>query len=255
VLSNAAKFTPAGGRITVRTAATDDGAVIRVRDTGSGIAKDRQQRVFVAFPGEDGGSAHCHGGFGIGLTLAKRVVELHGGAMWLESDGVNSGSEVFVRLPMLPAQADAVAHADAETWTPRLPVQLRILVVEDNVDAAESFQLLLEMGGHDVKVCFNAERALDVVAEFVPHVAFIDIGLPGMNGLELAQRLRRDRRLVRTLLVALSGYGREDDKVATRAAGFDHHLIKPVDLNAVSALLVGQGAALFGSTDASHGLH
>ena len=240
LLTNAAKFTPAGGRITITTQQTADRATIRVRDSGVGISRELQGSVFDLFVQGDGGLARTQGGLGIGLTLAKRIVELHQGTIEVRSEGVGRGSEFIVTLPALPASAQL-----ARPQAPRLTGgsrPLRIMLVEDNPDAAESFTLLLELGGHEVRAADEAREALRLVEDFVPDLAFVDVGLPGIDGYELATRLRAHPSCQSSVLVALTGYGRDEDKRRASEAGFDHHMTKPVDFEAVDHLLANVSA-------------
>jgi CheY-like chemotaxis protein len=247
LLTNAAKFTPAGGRITVTTQQTGDHATIRVRDSGVGIGRELQGSVFDLFVQGDGGLARTQGGLGIGLTLAKRIVELHQGTIEVRSEGVGRGSEFIVTLPALPASAQL-----ARRQAPRLTGgsrPLRIMLVEDNPDAAESFTLLLELGGHEVRAAHEALEALRLVEGFVPDLAFVDVGLPGIDGYELATRLRAHPSCQSSVLVALTGYGRDEDKRRASEAGFDHHMTKPVDFEAVDHLLANVSAPAGGVSE------
>jgi signal transduction histidine kinase/ActR/RegA family two-component response regulator len=237
LLTNAAKFTPDGGHIAVAAERSASGhAVVRIRDTGIGIGPEMQRRVFDLFAQEDGSVARARGGLGIGLTLVKQLVELHGGHVAVASEGRDRGTEFTVTLPALGASADA-AHPAPRDTTDAGVGPLRIMVVEDNPDTAESFGLLLRLSGHDVRVMPRAVDALRLLDEFVADVAFLDIGLPGMDGFELARRLRTDPRVQSMVLVALTGYGRDEDRDEARRAGFDHHMTKPVDIDQLLALL------------------
>ncbi|HEV7735715.1 MAG TPA: PAS domain S-box protein [Candidatus Binatia bacterium] len=242
LLTNAAKFTPANGYVTVTTEEIDGQAVIRVLDTGVGIPREFQSKIFDLFVQADDGLARTNGGLGIGLTLVQRIVAMHGGTVAVRSEGAGRGSEFRVTLPALPADAaPALAPAKAPLAPGGTPI--RILIVEDNPDAAESLRMLFELGGHDVRVANDAQRALAIVDDFAPQIAFLDVGLPGMDGYELAMRLRNHRSCARSLLVALTGYGRDDDKRRAIAAGFDHHQTKPVDFEAIDRLLAAVSAA------------
>ena len=236
LLTNAAKFTPAHGHITLATQQTGTRATIRVRDTGVGIPRDLQPQIFDLFVQADDTLARTAGGLGIGLTLVKRLVSLHDGTVEVRSEGEGKGAEFVVTLPALPASLQLPAPpADARLMAGSKSV--RILLVEDNPDAAESLRVLLELAGHEVRVASDGLRALKVVDEFEPELAFIDVGLPGIDGYELASRLRALPSCRSTLLIALTGYGRDEDKKRASDAGFDHHLTKPVDPQAVNALV------------------
>lgn len=240
LLSNAAKFTPKGGRLTLSVEPNQAGALIRVRDNGVGIPRQSLSRIFELFAQEESTLARSQGGLGIGLTLVKKLVEMHGGHVEIESDGSGAGTEVRFSLPTVAAP-DAGAHASAGSVAPALPaVQLRVLVVDDNVDSAESFRTLLELSGHLVRTAHDGIGALDVVGEFDPDVAFVDLGLPGLDGFGVARRIIQERSKP-PVLIALSGYGREEDKQHTKAVGFEHHMVKPVDYGAVLTCLSALG--------------
>jgi two-component system CheB/CheR fusion protein len=234
LLNNASKFTEVGGRITVTAEPLDGDVVVRVRDTGIGFPAELVPRMFDLFVQGDASLDRRQGGLGIGLTVVRRLVELHDGTIEARSEGPGRGSEFIVRLPALPSGPPAGADEAPEPAASR---PLRILVVEDNVDAAESLRTLLELGGHDVRVAHTGAEALELTERFTPSVAFIDIGLPGVSGYELAPLLRRDRDLRNAVLVALTGYGQDEDKRRAHQAGFDHHLTKPLEFAQLEALL------------------
>jgi PAS domain S-box-containing protein len=224
LLNNAAKYTPPGGRI--QLAAEVDGSmlVVRVSDTGVGIPADMLTKVFDMFTQVGRSIDHSQGGLGIGLTLVRRLLEMHGGSVEAQSPGANAGSTFIVRLPL----AERV-EMPAEPLTPAAAQRLRrILIVDDNHDAAESLSMLLSIEGHDTRVANDGEGALAAVPEFRPDTVFLDIGMPGMNGYETARHLRQAHgRALR--LIALTGWGSEEDRRRAREAGFDAHLVKPVD--------------------------
>ena len=253
LLTNAAKFTPAGGRITLTTQQTGDRATLRVRDSGVGIARELQAKIFDLFVQGDGGLARTQGGLGIGLTLVKRIVELHDGSIEIRSEGVGRGSEFVVTFPALPASA-AVPRASAPARLAGGSRPLRILLVEDNPDAAESFTMLLELGGHEVRAATEASEALRVVDDFAPDIAFVDVGLPGIDGYELATRLRAHPSCHQSVLVALTGYARDEDKRRASEVGFDHHMTKPVDFDAVDRVLANVSAPGGGAADQRPGM-
>jgi signal transduction histidine kinase/CheY-like chemotaxis protein len=226
ILNNAVKYTEPGGSIRV-TARLAYGAVeIRVVDTGIGIAADKMPAVFDMFTQFDASPERTHGGLGVGLALAKRLVQLHGGTITARSDGLGHGSEFTVRLPLATAPADA---ANAEVKQQGRAQSRRVLVVDDNRDFALSLSALLELEGHDVRTTFEATSAETVAAEFRPEIAFLDLGLPNVNGFELARRLRGQPSLNGTVLVAVTGWGKDEDRQRSRDAGFDLHLVKPVE--------------------------
>jgi signal transduction histidine kinase len=229
LLTNAAKFTEEGGQIWLTAHREGDEAVIRVRDTGVGIPAEMLPRVFDLFTQVDRSLDRSQGGLGIGLTLVHRLVTLHGGRITVVSDGPGRGTEFTIRLPVL---ADNVADPNAgggedrpERVTPR-----RVVVVDDNVDSAESLATLLHLSGHDVRTAHDGLAAIDLIREYCPDAVVLDIGLPRIDGYEVARRLRRDASLPSLRLIAMSGYGQDEDRRRSHDAGFDHHLVKPVDL-------------------------
>jgi len=223
VLNNAARFTPAGGEVTISTRRQNEDVLLCIADTGVGIAASQLEQVFEMFSrtGERGAQ-----GLGIGLTVSRRLVELHGGTMWAESDGIARGSRFWVRLPLATGNVETVAGTHRPERRPANG--RRILVVDDNADAAEMLRLLLELDGHRVEVAGDGESALACVQDFEPELAFLDIGLPGMSGHDLARHLRDDPRFATLPLVAVTGWGRDVDREAARRSGFVHHLTKPV---------------------------
>jgi signal transduction histidine kinase/ActR/RegA family two-component response regulator len=243
LLTNAAKYTEPGGRITVRTERHGDEVVIRVRDTGIGIAPEMLPNVFQMFVQERQAIDRARGGLGLGLSIVRSLIELHGGAVSAHSEGRGKGSEFAIRLPVATTASvrrttSAVAAASLAT-TGR-----RILVVDDNVDAAELLSMLLEGLGNTIRVANDPLEALALIDEFRPDVAVLDIGLPVMSGFELARRLRELPHTGGLRLIALSGYGQESDQRRAAEAGFDAHLVKPIEiatLDAVIQRLLGNG--------------
>jgi PAS domain S-box-containing protein len=236
LVNNAAKFTPPGGEIRLTVDREGAHAVLRVRDSGVGLAPEMLQRVFDLFAQADRGLDRAQGGLGIGLTVVRRLVELHGGRVEARSDGLGRGAEFVVRLPALAQAVEAAAPGRAVAAAPA-EKRVRVLLVEDNPDAAETLMMLLQLLGHHVRIAPDGFSALELAATNVPDVILVDIGLPGMDGYEVARRIRADVRLRRVLLVALTGYGREEDKQHAMAAGFDYHLVKPVDPRALQGLV------------------
>jgi PAS domain S-box-containing protein len=242
LLSNAAKYTEPGGRIAVAAAYGDGEVVLRVRDDGIGIAPEMLPRVFDLFAQAERSLARIQGGLGIGLTIVKRLVELHGGRVEASSDGLGTGAEFVVRLPatLVPTiAADAREGTAASATGDDHAEGTRVLVVEDNVDAADSLGALLEVLGHHVQIANDGPRALDLARAHPPDLMLVDIGLPGMDGYEVAREIRRDPRLRHVVLVALTGYGREEDRTRALEAGFDRHLVKPVEPDTLQSLVAG----------------
>jgi PAS domain S-box-containing protein len=252
LLNNAAKYTPRGGRIELAADVEGREAVIRVRDDGIGIPRDMLDRVFEMFVQVDRRIERATGGLGIGLTLVKRLVELHGGRVAAFSPGPGRGSEFVVRLPLPAAQAARRPAAGDAGVVPVRPV--KVLVVDDNRDGADSLAIMLKALGHQVRVEYDGARGAEVAADWHPDIALLDIGLPVLNGYELARRLRAADATRDAVLVAVTGWGQIEDRRRSAAAGFDRHLVKPVDplhlrvlLNAVSAR--GASAARASSVD------
>jgi PAS domain S-box-containing protein len=236
LINNAAKYTEAGGHIWLDAEREGDGVAIRVRDNGLGIQENQLPRVFDMFaqaqqPGEISGSD----GLGIGLAIVRKLVEMHGGTVEAHSPGLRQGSEFVVRLPLVP-ETDAACPLAATMPRGALGGH-RILVVDDNRDAADTLALLLESHGAVTRVVYDGEAALAELDVFMPDTVLLDLGMPGMDGLEVARRLRADPRRASLRLVALTGWGQESDRRRTREAGFDHHLTKPVDFTALQAWL------------------
>ena len=218
----------------------DDEVVLSVRDTGIGISPEVLPRIFDLFVQERQALDRSEGGLGIGLTIVRSLIERHGGTVAARSDGPGKGSEFIIRLPL-------TQRADADVDPPPAPHAaaaaapgagaVRILVVDDNEDGAEMLAAVLDSRGYDTRVAHDASAALSVAAAFAPDVAFLDLGLPVMDGYELAAHLRELPGLAGVRLVAVTGYGQESDRRRTRDAGFDRHLVKPVDLDAIDAAL------------------
>jgi PAS domain S-box-containing protein len=235
LLTNAAKYTPPGGTIRLTACREGGEAVLRVRDNGIGIKPELIGHIFGLFQQADRVPGRVAEGLGIGLSLVRSLAEMHGGSVSAHSEGPSQGSEFVVRLPALPPGA-GLAFPGEEEW-PAVP-PLRVLITDDNVDSAESLATLLRLFGHEVRTAHDGLRALEVVRDFHPQAVFLDIGLPrGMDGYELARRLRGQEGLGRALLVAMTGFGTQDDVRRARAAGFDHHMVKPADPGAIQRLL------------------
>jgi PAS domain S-box-containing protein len=242
LVSNAAKYTEKPSRIWLSVEPREDEVLIRVRDEGVGMTEDELSRVFNLFEQADTSIARTRGGLGIGLTLVKRIVELHGGGVSATSRGLSQGSEFVVRLPLservaAPAGGGAYSGRESARQTGR-----RILVVDDNVDAALSVERLLKQWGHEVQSVFNGPQALEKARAFRPHFVLLDIGMPGMSGYEVARNLRKEPEFEGLVITALTGYGQADDRRRSREAGFNHHLTKPPDPIALAALLTPPGS-------------
>jgi len=234
ILSNATKFTDAGGEISVRTHAENSTAVIEVTDTGAGMVPELLPRIFDLFVQGDRTLDRTQGGLGIGLSIVKRLVKMHGGEVTAESPGLEKGSTFWIRLPRV-----AKPHTeDPEAATFKAPPR-RVLVVDDNVDAANSLAALLNLQGHETRAVYSGREVLECIESFRPHLALIDIGLPKMNGYELAKRLRETADWATLRLIALTGYGQLEDRERARAAGFNDHLVKPVDMPTLERALAG----------------
>lgn len=234
LLNNAAKYTHAGGHIAVRVWKDGDRAIVSVRDDGIGIARDDLTSVFEMFTQVDRSNRLAQGGLGIGLTLVRSLVSMHGGAVHARSDGPGTGSEFIVSLPLHEGAARPADDVDIARQFPRR----RILIVDDNSDAADTLAALLGALGATVSVAYSGRTALEALDPFQPDAVILDVGMPEMDGYEVARRIRatiRDRHL---LLIALTGWGQESDQSRSRAAGFDHHIVKPPDLARLRELLV-----------------
>ena len=228
LLDNAAKYTRRAGRILLSIGREGGEVVLRVRDHGVGMAPELLPHVFDVFVQGQRSLARSQGGLGLGLTLVRRLVELHGGSVGASSPGPGRGSEFTIRLPA-PAEAPSEGTAEAPRAARAPPASRRILVVDDNVDAAKSLARLLKRWGHKVETTFDGPSALQVARSYRPEVVLLDIGMPGMDGFEVARRLRGEPEFEATRLAALTGYGQDEDHRRSREAGFDRHFTKPVD--------------------------
>lgn len=240
-LSNSIKFTDAGGQIAVRLTARPDGrrVSVSVRDSGIGMDHDMLAHVFETFSQADESLDRSQGGLGLGLALAKGLIDLHGGEVRAYSAGPGQGSEFSFVLPLDSGQPGAAPAAPAEQPQPGGGDGMRILVVEDNRDSADTLAELLELWGHDVCVARSGPGGIDAALANPPEVILLDIGLPGMDGFEVARRVRQEPALEGTLLVALTGYGQDEDRHRSLAAGFDEHVVKPVDPHVLRAVIAG----------------
>jgi PAS domain S-box-containing protein len=236
LLNNAAKFTDEGGHIRLKAAEESGEAVIRIRDNGMGLPADLLPRVFDRFTQAKRSPDRLQGGLGLSLALVRNLVEMHGGKVEARSEGLGQGSEFIVRLPLLALAAPGVE--ESQDKPKRLASNaLRVLLVEDNVDSAEMMAFTLRLGGHEVRTAHDGLSALEVACAFRPQVVLCDIGMPGIDGHEVATRLRAQPEFKQTRIIALSGYGQEEDRRRSKEVGFDYHLTKPVEPEALEALL------------------
>jgi CheY-like chemotaxis protein len=235
LLNNAAKFTDKNGRIWLAAEEAGGEAVIRVKDTGIGISAEQLPRLFDMFMQADTSLERSRDGLGIGLTLVRTLVEMHGGTVEAKSDGRGRGSEFVVRLP-IEAGAEAAATA-ARPAAAEVSAGSRVLVVDDNRDGAESLALLLSVGGHEAHVAHDGLAAIEAARRLQPDALLLDIGLPGLNGYEVCRRIRSEPWGSGIVLVAVTGWGQEEDLRRSRDAGSDTHMVKPVDPSRLMALL------------------
>ncbi len=236
LLNNAAKYTDDGGHIRLSAEREGDQIALRVRDTGMGIAPELLPRIFDLFTQADRSLDRSQGGLGIGLSLVQRLVELHQGSVEALSEGLGKGSEFIVRLPVLLSTPPQLSTTTGETDKQSAPAA-RVLVVDDNVDSADMVTLLLQGSGYEVRAAYSAQTALVMASEYRPDIIILDIGLPEMDGYEVARRLRQRAELKDVQLVAVTGYGQDSDRQQSQEAGFDYHLVKPVEPEKLQALL------------------
>jgi signal transduction histidine kinase len=245
ILHNAAKFMEPGGRIVLSVAREDSHAVIKVKDAGMGIPIDLVPKIFDLFSQVHQKSESAHSGLGIGLALVRRLVEMHGGAVSASSQGPGHGTELVVRLPLLGVTS--TPFGPAESKRPPVVSPRRILVADDNNDAVEALALQLQLAGHDVRTANDGMEALEVAESFAPQVVLLDLGMPRMDGYETARQIRQRSWGRGATLVALTGWGQQQDRQRTSAAGFDVHLVKPVtefDLfHAIASARAGQSTS------------
>ncbi|MEO9137423.1 MAG: ATP-binding protein, partial [Casimicrobiaceae bacterium] len=250
LVNNAAKYTPKGGRISLSAAREGDEVVFRIRDSGVGIPPEFLASIFDPFTQVDRTLARSHGGLGIGLTLVRRLVEMQNGSVQVRSEGKNRGSEFTVRLPATTEVATPVAAASASATAPS-PAGLRVLVVDDNRDVADSTASIMRMNGCDVHVAYDGKAALEFVQRLRPDAVLLDIGLPTIDGYLVAEHIRSQPENVSTMIVAVSGYGQDQDRVRSKSVGFDYHVVKPIDptvlAGLVGSLRVSRDAARNGS--------
>jgi CheY-like chemotaxis protein/anti-sigma regulatory factor (Ser/Thr protein kinase) len=237
LLHNAAKFTERGGEIGVTVAGAGESVLVEVRDNGIGMLPEELERVFDMFVQGERTPDRSLGGLGIGLALVRSLVALHGGSVRVDSGGPGMGTTFTVCLPRCSAR-DEPAAGTAEAAGAQ-GARLKVLVVDDNVDAAQVLAMVVGAQGHEVRVEHGSLAALAQAAAFAPDLCLLDIGLPEMDGYELARRLRRHPATAHATLVAVTGYGQDQDRRDSAAAGFDHHLVKPVDMAALDRIVAG----------------
>jgi PAS domain S-box-containing protein len=244
LVNNAVKYTPVGGRIEVGLHREGESAVIRVEDNGIGIAPAFLPKVFDLFVQANSALARTEGGLGLGLALVRQIVEMHGGSVEAASEGEGRGARFTVRLPSVARGAEAPEQPQSKAIAePEAPVPRRILIVDDNRDSAESMAMLLQLSGHATWIAYDGHAALALATEHAPEVVLLDIGLPGMDGYQVARKLRELPQTCDSLLIALTGYGQADDRRRSAEAGFDGHFVKPVDIDALHALIAGHRRA------------
>jgi signal transduction histidine kinase len=263
VLSNAAKYTDPGGRITISARPDGPEIEVRVRDTGIGIPAELLPLIFNLFTQLDHSAGRAQSGLGIGLALVRRLIEMHGGSVTAHSNGPGQGSEFVIRLPlhtMDARESNRKPHSNSQPPVEQsmpdadgIPAQRRILVADDNNDALESLATLLQLGGHEVYTAANGELALEYAERHRPEVALLDIGMPMLDGYEVARRIRAQPWGARITLVALTGWGQDSDRRHSREAGFDSHLVKPLDLEMLTDLLARLPTAAIATATESRG--
>jgi CheY-like chemotaxis protein/two-component sensor histidine kinase len=234
LLNNSAKYTGPNGTIALSAKRVDDEVFVRVKDNGSGIPRDKLDSIFDMFMQVDRASERAQGGLGIGLTLVKRLAEMHGGSIEAKSAGEGQGSEFIVRLPILSKPSEAVAP---ESSIAPESTQRRILIVDDNKDSADSLAMLLEITGNKTYMAHDGVEAVEAIEQHRPDVVLLDIGLPRMDGHEVCRHVRAQPWGKDILVIALTGWGQEDDRRKSREAGFNGHLVKPVDYDQLLELL------------------
>jgi signal transduction histidine kinase len=241
LLNNACKYTDPGGRISVTAVREDGQVVVSIRDNGMGIPNDLSPKIFDMFTQADHSSQRQHGGLGIGLALVKRLVEMHEGEVSAGANPAGQGSEFLVKLPLMTSPKSNESPDPSPTSPNSSDAPQRILVVDDNKDSAETLSMLLELMGNEITVAYDGEQALAMAREIKPDVVLLDVGLPKLNGYEVARLIRQESWGSKPLLVAITGWGQTEDKELSREAGFDHHLVKPVDHDYLLTLIQRKG--------------
>jgi CheY-like chemotaxis protein/anti-sigma regulatory factor (Ser/Thr protein kinase) len=236
LLTNAAKYTEPGGKITLTAEQHGAEAEVRVKDNGLGIPVEAQPRIFEMFSQVDRNMERAQGGLGIGLTLVRRLAEMHGGAVEVSSEGPGKGSEFIVRIPVLKEAQQYSGDRSSDTAAVS-GSKRRILVVDDNRDAAESLAMMLKLIGSETRTAADGLAAVEVAETYRPEMILMDIGLPKLNGYDACRRIREQPWSNGMVMVALTGWGQEEDRRRSQEAGFDHHLVKPVDMEKLAKLL------------------
>ncbi|HEY6515561.1 MAG TPA: ATP-binding protein, partial [Steroidobacteraceae bacterium] len=249
LLINAAKYTDPQGTIHLSARREGDAVVVSVRDNGVGISADMAPRLFTMFAQADGVRDRTEGGLGVGLALVRGIVALHGGSVRAHSEGPGRGSEFLVSLPISKPTVEIPQLGSVEDTA--AGIGLRILVADDNRDAADTCAALLEISGHHVQTAYSGRQALELAENFRPHAALLDIGLPDLSGYVLARHIRESHWGRRTLLVAITGWGQSEDRRRAYEAGFDHHLAKPVAAETIDSVLRMLGGTASGTEQAS----
>ncbi|MFL6579823.1 MAG: MASE1 domain-containing protein [Burkholderiales bacterium] len=242
LINNAVKYTPAGGRIAISVSRESGRAVFKVRDSGIGIGAELLPKVFDLFMQGDRALDRSEGGLGIGLTIARRIIEMHGGSIDASSSGPGQGSEFAVRIPLAPAPAPAANVALPDNGAVPRVEHRRLLIVDDHRENADTLATLLASLGHQVATAYDGRKAIELAQQIHPDAVLLDIGLPGMNGYEVARALRSAPQGAHTVLIAVSGYGQDEDRRRSREAGFDYHLVKPVDPARLGDIINSLGA-------------
>lgn len=237
LLGNATKFTQPGGRIELVVENQNRHVVLHVKDNGTGIASDMLSRIFEPFIQGDQSLGRTEGGLGIGLTLIKQLAELHGGKVGVDSEGIGRGSQFTVTLPKTPEVLELPPSQGDEAASSPQPRRFKVLIVDDNKDAGASLSTLLSLLGHEVRVAYSGPDSLQMATIQVPEVVILDIGLPGMDGFQVAREMRQQPELVNSFLIAVTGYGSEEDRRRSQEAGFDAHLVKPADFSEIQQIL------------------
>jgi CheY-like chemotaxis protein/anti-sigma regulatory factor (Ser/Thr protein kinase) len=244
LLNNAAKYTEAGGQINVSVTCPEEERVeIRVKDSGLGISPELLPRLFNLFIQADATTHRAQGGLGIGLALVRKLVEMHGGSVAAYSEGANCGSEFVMRLPLMARRLQR-RSALATSAVPKRVSPRRILVADDNVDSLESLAVLLRCDGHEVYTAYDGEQALAQAATHRPEIALLDLGMPKLDGVQVGRRIRAEAWGRAMTLIALTGWGQDSDRKRTQAAGFDAHLVKPLDISALAPYLQASADAI-----------